>query len=119
MRPAPRFWADPPGILADLLMPIAAAWQAAGRLQERLSRPYCSPIPVICVGNLVAGGAGKTPVALALAADLTARGVAVHIVTRGYGGSLSGPVRIDPGRHRHPHRAVPRLQGTPSPTEEE
>jgi len=99
MRAAPRFWADPPGILADLLMPVAAAWDAAGRLQERLSRPYCSPIPVICVGNLVAGGAGKTPVALALAADLAARGVPVHIVTRGYGGSLGGPVRVDPDRH--------------------
>jgi len=99
MRAAPRFWADPPGILANLLMPVAAAWDAAGRLREQLSRPYCSPIPVICVGNLVAGGAGKTPVALALAANLATRRVAVHVVTRGYGGSFGGPVRIDPGRH--------------------
>jgi tetraacyldisaccharide 4'-kinase len=50
---------------------------------------------VICVGNLVAGGAGKTPVALALAELLKARGVGVHILTRGYGGRLPGPLRVE------------------------
>jgi tetraacyldisaccharide 4'-kinase len=57
------------------------------------------PVPVLCVGNLVAGGAGKTPVVLSLAARLGARGRAVHILSRGYGGSLAGPVRVDPARH--------------------
>jgi tetraacyldisaccharide 4'-kinase len=99
MRTAPRFWAEAPGILADLLMPVGAAWDVAGRLRERLSRPYSAPVPVVCVGNLIAGGAGKTPVASALSTDLAARGIAVHIVTRGYGGSLGGPVRVDPGHH--------------------
>jgi tetraacyldisaccharide 4'-kinase len=51
------------------------------------------------VGNLVAGGAGKTPVALALASRLAESGAAVQIVTRGYRGRLSGPVRVDPARH--------------------
>jgi tetraacyldisaccharide 4'-kinase len=99
MRTAPAFWAEPPGLLADLLLPIGAAWDAAGRLRRVLSRPYRPSIPVICVGNLVAGGAGKTPVAAALASDLAARGTAVHVVTRGYGGRLGGPVRVDPARH--------------------
>jgi tetraacyldisaccharide 4'-kinase len=54
---------------------------------------------VVCVGNLVAGGSGKTPVALALTAHLVSRGAAVHFVTRGYGGRLGGPVRIDQARH--------------------
>jgi tetraacyldisaccharide 4'-kinase len=54
---------------------------------------------VICVGNLVAGGAGKTPVALALARRLLARGRAPHFLTRGYGGRLAGPVRVDPAAH--------------------
>jgi tetraacyldisaccharide 4'-kinase len=99
MRAAPSFWAEPPGILANLLLPIGAAWDAASRLRQALSRPYCPPVPVVCVGNLVAGGAGKTPVVLALTAYLAARGCAVHIVTRGYGGRLSGPVQVDPARH--------------------
>lgn len=99
MRAAPRFWAEPPGILSDLFMPVAMAWDAGGRLRQWLSHAYCAPVPVICVGNLVAGGAGKTPVVLALAANLTDRGVIVQSVTRGYGGMLAGPILIDPARH--------------------
>jgi tetraacyldisaccharide 4'-kinase len=99
MPTAPVFWGKPPGILASLLLPAGAAWDTVGRLRQALSRPYRPPIPVVCVGNLVAGGAGKTPVVLALAAELTARGVVPHIVTRGYGGHLGGPVRVDLARH--------------------
>jgi tetraacyldisaccharide 4'-kinase len=54
---------------------------------------------VICVGNLVAGGAGKTPVTMGLADWFAARGIAVQVVARGYGGRLAGPIRIDPSRH--------------------
>ena len=52
---------------------------------------------MICVGNLVAGGAGKTPTVIALIDRLTVRGKAVHIVSRGYGGRLDGPVQVTPG----------------------
>ncbi|MGC2202992.1 MAG: tetraacyldisaccharide 4'-kinase [Stellaceae bacterium] len=99
MRVTPHFWAEPPGFLAHLLSPIAMGWDAAGRCREALSQPYKAPAPVLCVGNLVVGGAGKTPVALALAAHLNQHGAAVHVVTRGYGGRLSGPVRVDPLLH--------------------
>src|SRR6516165_8798730 len=99
MRAAPAFWGEPAGLLADLLSPIGAVCDTAGRLHRAMSRSYCPPIPVVCVGNLVAGGAGKTPVTLALAAWLARRGVLVHVVSRGYGGRLRGPVRVDPIRH--------------------
>jgi len=99
MRRAPAFWASPPGLLSDLLWPAGAGWDAAGRLRRVLARPHCAAVPVICVGNLVAGGAGKTPVALALASRLAKCGAAVHIVTRGYGGRLGGPVQVDLARH--------------------
>lgn len=99
MRTAPSFWAEPAGILANLLLPVGAAWDSVGRLRRALARPYCPPVPVICIGNLVAGGAGKTPVALGVTDHLAARGLNVHIVTRGYGGRLAGPVRVDPGCH--------------------
>ncbi len=99
MRAAPEFWARKPTLAADLLLPIGAAWDAAGRLRRALARPSHAPVPVICVGNLVAGGAGKTPIVIALAAWLASRAVAVHIVTRGYGGRLAGPVRVEPRRH--------------------
>src|SRR5271157_983203 len=99
MRAAPLFWGKPPGLVADLLSPIGATCDAAGRLRRAMSRSYRPPVPVVCVGNLVAGGAGKTPVALALADWLVERGVPAHVVTRGYGGRLRGPVRVDPVRH--------------------
>ena len=93
---APDFWGEKPGFLAELLAPVGAALDAAGRLRRAVARPYRAPAPVICVGNLIAGGSGKTPVALSLAAILAKRGVAAAIVMRGYGGRLTGPVRVDP-----------------------
>ncbi|HTZ36240.1 MAG TPA: tetraacyldisaccharide 4'-kinase, partial [Stellaceae bacterium] len=96
---APEFWDAPPGLMAGLLAPLGAALDAAGRLRRAVARPYRAPVPVICVGNLVAGGSGKTPVVLSLAARLAARGAAVHIVMRGYGGRMAGPLRVDPAQH--------------------
>ncbi len=87
---SPEFWGGKPGLVAGLLAPVGAAWDAAGRLRRAVTRPYRAPVPVICVGNLVAGGSGKTPVVLSLAGVLPG----AHAVTRGYGGSLAGPVRV-------------------------
>ena len=87
---SPEFWREKPGLVAGLLAPVGAAWDIAGRLRRAVVRPYRAPAPVICVGNLVAGGSGKTPVALSVAAMLPG----AHAVTRGYGGSLAGPVRV-------------------------
>jgi len=89
---SPEFWREKPGLVAGLLAPVGAAWDAAGRLRRAVARPYRAPVPVICVGNLVAGGSGKTPVVLSLARMLPG----AHAVTRGYGGSLAGPVRVAP-----------------------
>jgi tetraacyldisaccharide 4'-kinase len=99
MRAAPLFWDRSPGLVAQLLAPASAAWSAAGRLRRALSHPYRPGVPVLCVGNLVAGGAGKTPVAIALSALLLEQNIAVHVVTRGYGGRLRGPLRVDPAHH--------------------
>jgi tetraacyldisaccharide 4'-kinase len=56
-------------------------------------------VPVICIGNLNVGGTGKTPTTIALAQLLTSSGVAVHIVSRGYGGSLTAVTQVDPHVH--------------------
>jgi tetraacyldisaccharide 4'-kinase len=96
---APAFWdaaPDKPGWQAVLLSPLATLYARA--TAARLARPgYRAAIPVISVGNLTAGGAGKTPTVIALVDRLTSRGVAAHVVTRGYGGRLTGPVRVAPG----------------------
>jgi tetraacyldisaccharide 4'-kinase len=98
---APRHWflpPDRPGLLARMLAPLG--WLYAAGTARRLRAPsYVPKVPVICVGNLVAGGAGKTPTTLALAQRLLARGRAVHIVSRGHGGRLQGPVKVDERAH--------------------
>src|SRR5437868_1089736 len=96
---APEFWHEPPGLAAGLLAPAGAAWDLAARLRRTMARPYRAPVPVLCVGNLVAGGSGKTPVVLSLGRFFTDCRIAVQVVTRGYGGRLAGPVQVDPGRH--------------------
>ncbi|MEO0623630.1 MAG: tetraacyldisaccharide 4'-kinase [Pseudomonadota bacterium] len=95
---APEFWSNPPempGLAARLLSPVSLLWRLGGRV--RAARPsWRAPCPVISVGNLTAGGTGKTPLVRALADRLTARGHAPHILSRGYGGRLRGPHRVDP-----------------------
>ena len=95
---APEFWRRD-GFLARALQPLALLYAAAGRLRWAMARPWQAPVPVICIGNLVAGGAGKTPTALAVGRALAQRGLAVHFLSRGHGGRLSGPTRVDPSLH--------------------
>lgn len=95
----PAFWYRPPGLASTLLAPLGALYGLAGRRRLAGTVPHRVGVPVACVGNLVAGGAGKTPVGLALIAALQARGIAVHALTRGHGGREAGPLAVDPGRH--------------------
>ena len=98
MRP-PEFWSAPPeapGATARLLTPFSWIFVLAGRLRRATTRPYHAAAPVVCVGNLTVGGAGKTPTALAICDRLAALGATPHILSRGYGGRLKGPHRVDP-----------------------
>lgn len=99
---APDFWHRPGHPAAAMLAPAGCLYAWGGRLRRSLATPENAGLPVICVGNLVAGGAGKTPVVLSLAARLGARPALrgkVHVVTRGYGGRLVGPVRVNAASH--------------------
>ncbi|WP_167620154.1 tetraacyldisaccharide 4'-kinase [Paracoccus ravus] len=97
---APDFWFRPPGTAARLLSPLGALYAAGtGRRLARGER-IRPGVPVICIGNINAGGTGKTPSTIMLAQMLQARGVAVHIVSRGFGGSEKGPLRVEESRHR-------------------
>lgn len=95
---APGFW-HRGGLVPTLLTPVSWIYRAGAALRVSLSTPYEAPIPVLCVGNLVAGGAGKTPVALALGRALGKRGLKVAFLSRGYGGRETGPLQVLPGQH--------------------
>jgi tetraacyldisaccharide 4'-kinase len=96
----PGFWqAGASSRLPSLLQPLSALYGAGNRLHQRIAGAQEVGRPVVSIGNLVAGGAGKTPTAITLAARLKALGEQPHIVSRGYGGRLTGPVRVDPARH--------------------
>lgn len=95
---APEFW-ERRGILPALLAPVGRLYALAGRLRLRFVRPWRAPVPVVSIGALTVGGAGKTPTAIAVALRLVALGRMPHVITRGYKGQLSGPVRVDPESH--------------------
>ncbi|MEE8663533.1 MAG: tetraacyldisaccharide 4'-kinase [Acetobacter sp.] len=95
---APAFWTRPPGILSALLTPVA--WCVGRVAVKRLGKTgWKVPVPVICCGNLTVGGTGKTTVVLDLVQRLQRRGQNVHVLTRGFGGALRGPLQVDIKRH--------------------
>lgn len=94
----PAFWHRPSSLTSRLLTPLAALYGAIAA--RRMARPGVSAgVPVICVGNYHTGGAGKTPTVLALVSMLRELGETPFVLSRGYGGSLSGPLRVDVARH--------------------
>lgn len=75
--------------LLALLLPLSWLFRLLAALRKRrllAAGPWRADVPVIVVGNIVAGGSGKTPLCLAVARHFTAQGTAVAIVSRGYGG---------------------------------
>jgi tetraacyldisaccharide 4'-kinase len=87
---APDFWQQG-GALAALLSPLGVLHGASVAFKAARARPFDSGLPVVCVGNLTAGGSGKTPIAIAIAGLLRDRGHRPWFLTRGYGGTMRGP----------------------------
>lgn len=94
---APAFWNRPESALGTILSPLACAYGLASRFRRATTSATHVDARVICIGNLVAGGAGKTPTAIAVAGLLDRDDIA--FLTRGYRGRLKGPVRVDPAQH--------------------
>ncbi len=95
----PSFWWKKPAWASRLLTPLAAGYGAiAARRMQQPGRRVS--IPVFCIGNFTLGGAGKTPTAITVARMLSAAGERPFFLSRGYGGRLAGPLRVDAAAHR-------------------
>jgi tetraacyldisaccharide 4'-kinase len=92
---APDFWRHR-GAVARLLAPLGTLYGASVAFKAAHAKPYRAPMKVICVGNLTAGGSGKTPIAIAVAQLLLDRGKKAVFLTRGYGGKARGPALVKP-----------------------
>lgn len=104
----PRFWAadlDPytresAPLTRLLLTPFSWLYAAATAHKLKTTTPYQSGLPVICIGNLTAGGVGKSPIVAALRERLTVKtGHRIATLSRGYGGSEKGPLKVDSSIH--------------------
>lgn len=103
----PHFWSaglDPKSRAAApltraLLTPLEALYLAAYRRKWQRALPHPAPVPVICVGNVTVGGVGKTPIVALLRERLTTAGHRAASLSRGHGGTLRGPVKVDVSRH--------------------
>ena len=99
----PRWWYERGRrsirIIRALATPVSWIWAWATARRLARGTPVDPGVPVICVGNLTAGGSGKTPVVLAFADYFRRIGQWPHILGRGYGGRLKGPVQVDPSIH--------------------
>ncbi len=101
MRAAPGFWwRQRPGPVALALWPLSRLWGVFAARRMRRAPEWRAPVPVVCIGNFTIGGTGKTPTALAVADLARAEGFSPGFLIRGYGGTATGPLRVDPGRHR-------------------
>jgi tetraacyldisaccharide 4'-kinase len=94
----PGWWyRERPGAVAACLAPLAALYGRLAMARYTRATPWRSRLPVLCVGNLVAGGTGKTPLVLHLCRHLAAAGRHPVVLTRGYGGRRAGPHWVQPG----------------------
>lgn len=95
MMKTPAWWSSKNG-WSTALLPLSLLYRVGYAVDAALARPQRAALPVIAIGNLTAGGAGKTPTAIALAQLLQTMGEVPHIISRGYGGTPQHAHRVDP-----------------------
>lgn len=95
---SPNFWQKKNTFLGKVLSPLGGIYAWGLRRKLKKTKPYRSKIPVVCIGNLVMGGVGKTPLAVSVAEYFKMNGMRPVFLTRGYGGGLSN-VLVDLDKH--------------------
>ena len=99
----PNFWYNESRFLSLIFLLPSFLYILAVTIYRILSKPYYSNVPVVCIGNITAGGTGKTPTTVAITERLKGLGIKPQIVSRGYGGSEKGPLLVDDKIHNVDH----------------
>lgn len=102
MFKTPSFWYKGRTVISTFLEPIAWFYQLGHRFAQALpAQTYKATIPVICIGNAVAGGGGKTPIVIALVKAIKESGLYKnpYILTRGYGRKNNDAVLVNIAKH--------------------
>ncbi|WP_415235063.1 tetraacyldisaccharide 4'-kinase [Sneathiella sp.] len=98
---APEYWKKgSQSVLPTVLTPFSMLYALIDGINRKMTNTRSVDVPVVCIGNIVAGGAGKTPVAIEIARFLIHSGWSVHFLSRGYGGKEKGPLRVSLDVHR-------------------
>ena len=97
----PSFWYEQKDWRSCLLSPIAMLYQLGHCINYTSKKPFKAGMPVICVGNIVMGGSGKTPTVQALLKLIEKNNIAHNpvVLTRGYGGNRTKPTVVDCSKH--------------------
>ncbi len=101
MFKAPKFWSKNDSYCSRLLSPIAKLYDIASKIKMNSVTPEKVNVPVVCVGNVVLGGAGKTPTVELVHNIIKQHNLTPHILTGGYGGYLKNVVRVDTTKHSY------------------
>ena len=102
MKDTPYFWYPEQGritLASVLLWPLTLLWRLGSCLKKMIASPYQPRIPTVVIGNITAGGTGKTPLVMALHKNTKRNGRKPVILTRGYGGKTEGPYLAQPEDH--------------------
>ena len=96
MLKAPKFWYNQKDTLySNILYPLSLVFRFGTILRNWVSIKKLSPIPTICIGNIVVGGAGKTPVSMKICKMLTKAGYKPHFISKGYAGTIKESTLVE------------------------
>lgn len=98
---APSFWFDKKSFWSIFLKPLGEIYHFLSWISKIFSKTQKVTIPVICIGNLTLGGAGKTPTSIKIAELLIANGYRVSFLSRGYKGKIKKPTKVNLKKHTY------------------
>ena len=96
MLKAPKFWYKKKDTyLSTFLFPFSLIFRFGTKIRNLVSSKKKSKIPIICIGNIVVGGAGKTPVSLKIGKMLSNAGYKPHFLSKGYAGLIKNSTLVE------------------------